>query len=177
MSSMRVPWCDGSKSLDSAVLRNAAAAGMKSDSTVATIPDYARRAGIVPPLGLAQYALPAFASPFTITTQSGQLVELPFTYPSDWTAEAIHGLDNSSAPPSPGAPGYAVTVWEREFDEIYSQHGVMVVLMHPWLQATDGQAPTGLDALITYMQASPNVVFTSVTKANQRYRAASALAP
>ncbi len=175
MTSLRTPWCDGNKSVDQSVLQSAAAAGMTSDSSVATVGAYARQAGLVPELGLDRLSLSAFPSPYVAVTGGGQLVELPFAYPSDWTAASIHGLDASGAPPAADAPGYAVTAWEREFDEVYAQHGVMVVLMHPWLQAPNGQAPAGLDALVTYMQSKPNVTFTSMSAADAGYRKASGL--
>ena len=176
VTSLRVPWCDSNETLDGSVLQSAVASGMTSDRSVITIPRAAAQAGVVPSLGLAQLSLSAFPSPFTVTTGSGALVEFPFTYPSDWTAQGIHGLNPRDPPPSPGAPGYAVSLWEQEFDEVYAQHGVMVVLMHPWVQAPGGRTPAGLDALIAYMQAKPGVRFTTATTANQSFRRTAGLA-
>jgi peptidoglycan/xylan/chitin deacetylase (PgdA/CDA1 family) len=99
-------------------------------------------------------------------------VEFPFTYPSDWTAAYFHNLNYNAAPPAPGAPGYAVTVWQNEFDEIYAQQGVMVVLMHPWAQGAGGRDPDGLRALIDYMKQKPGVVFSTMSDADRHYRAA-----
>jgi peptidoglycan/xylan/chitin deacetylase (PgdA/CDA1 family) len=173
MTSFRTPWCDGSKSFDGSVARNALAAGMKSDRSVATIPDQARLAGVVPPLGLAQFSLSKFPSPFVIGATGGpQMVEFPFAYPSDWTAAAINGMNANGAAPSSGASGYAVALWEREFDEIYAQHGVMVVLMHPWLQGEGGRYPDGLDQLIGYMKSKPGVAFSTAATLNTSFRSA-----
>jgi peptidoglycan/xylan/chitin deacetylase (PgdA/CDA1 family) len=173
MSGFRTPWCDGNKSFDKSVIRNALASGMTSDSSIATIPDQARLAGVVPPLGLAQFSLSRFPSPFVVGSANGaRLAELPFTYPSDWTAGLVNGLDPYSAAPTPGAPGYAVTLWEKEFDEIYAQHGIMVVLMHPALQGGAGRYPDGLDQLITYMKSKPGVAFTTAAAADKNFQAA-----
>jgi peptidoglycan/xylan/chitin deacetylase (PgdA/CDA1 family) len=178
MTSFRTPWCDATKSFDRSVIRNSLASGMTSDRSVATISDQARRAGVLPPLGLAQFALSRFPSPFVAATSNGaRLVEFPFTYPSDWTAANVNGLDPSSAPPYPGAAGYAVTLWEHEFDEIYAQHGMMVVLMHPWIQGAFGRHPDGLDQLISYMKSKPGVAFSTAADLNQTFRAASGLPP
>jgi peptidoglycan/xylan/chitin deacetylase (PgdA/CDA1 family) len=176
MTSFRTPWCDSSKSFDRSVIRAALASGMTSDRSVATIPDAARQAGVVPPLGLAQFAVSRFPSPFVVGTGSGsQLVEFPYTYPSDWTAAYISGLDPNQAPASSATPGSAIALWEREFDEIYAQHGVMVVLMHPWIQGAGGRYPDGLDQLITYMKAKPGVAFSTATTLNQSYRSATGM--
>jgi peptidoglycan/xylan/chitin deacetylase (PgdA/CDA1 family) len=176
VTSFRTPWCDGNKSFDGSVIRNLIASGMTSDRSVATISNQARAAGVVPPLGLSAFSLSAFPAPFVVGSADGHaLVELPFSYPSDWTSSAINALDPSSAPPFRGAPGYTVSLWEDEFDEIYSRHGVMVVLMHPWIQASGGTSPSGLNALIDYMKTKPGVAFTTVQTANRSVRAARGL--
>jgi peptidoglycan/xylan/chitin deacetylase (PgdA/CDA1 family) len=173
MTSFRTPNCDGNKAFDESVIRNSIASGMESDRSVATITDYARRAGVLPGVGLTQFSLSAFPSPFVVGTSGGkQLVEFPFTYPSDWTAIGINGLNNNAAPPQPDDPAYAVTVWEHEFDEIYAQQGIMVVLMHPWIQGAGGRYPDGLSELIDHMQSKPGVVFTTAARANASYRRA-----
>ncbi len=175
VTSFRTPWCDSSKAIDGSVVQSAIASGMKSDRSVITLPRAAVQAGVTPPLGLSQFSLSAFPSPYAISTPTGQLVEFPFTYPSDWAAAYVHRLDSRSAPPSPSVPGYAVTLWENEFDEIYGQHGVMVVLMHPWIQSPSGQAADGLNALITYMKSKPGVAFTTATTANISFRSAAGI--
>jgi peptidoglycan/xylan/chitin deacetylase (PgdA/CDA1 family) len=178
MTSFRTPNCDSNKAFDQSVIQNSIASGMESDRSVATITNYARGAGVVPALGLSLFSLSAFPSPFVVGTSStNQLVEFPFTYPSDWTAGNINGLNNQQAPPSAGDPRYAVTVWEREFDEIYNQNGVMVVLMHPWIQGANGRFPDGLNALINYMKSKPGVVFSTAAAVNLAFRAATALTP
>ena len=171
MTSFRTPWCDGNKAFDGSVIRNLMASGMTSDRSVANVPGQARAAGVVPPLGLSALSLASFPAPFVAGSSDGHdLLEFPFTYPSDWTSTAINGMNPSAAPPYLGAPGYTVTLWAKEFDEIYNQHGLMVVLMHPWIQSSDGSYAAGLDSLITYMKARPGVAFTTVDTANRTAR-------
>ena len=178
MTSFRTPNCDGNKAFDQSVIQNSIVSGMESDRSIATITSYARQTGVLPPLGLSLFSLSSFPSPFVAgTSNAKQLVEFPFTYPSDWTAGNINGLNNQQAPPSRGDPRYAVTVWENEFDEIYNQHGIMVVLMHPWIQGANGRFPDGLNELITYMKSKPGVVFTTAAAANVSFRAAAGLSP
>ena len=176
MTSFRTPNCDANKAFDQSVIDNSLVSGMESDRSIGTITNYARRTGVLPGLGLTEFSLAAFPSPFVAGTSNGrQLIEFPFTYPSDWAANGINGLDNRSAPPHRGDSGYAVTVWEKEFDEIYNQHGMMVLLMHPWIQAAGGRFPDGLNELIDYMKSKPGVVFTTADKANASYRRAAGL--
>jgi hypothetical protein len=160
---IRGPLCDGERSFDHGVLRNAFshmdANGFTvlADSSFATIGPFARANGFTPPVGFGRTFMDNFPYPFVIATSQGKtIVEFPFQYPSDGALYVrfkdqvyFHG-QKSSDPYS-----YAAEIWKRIFDETYDQHGVMVLLMHQHIQATVDCDPQIQDC-DTLLWAGPN---------------------
>ncbi len=177
--SFRTPWTDGRKAFDASVARNLLAQTgpggssiIKADSSIATVSGYAVRSGFRPSPGLAHLFLQDFPYPFTVQTgpNGAQLTEFPFSYPSDWAAGAILHLDSRSVPSSRDDPGYAVNLWKDIFDGVVQVRGMMVLAMHPWIQAGGGRDPEGLRELIAYMKSTPGVYFSDMHEAAQRFR-------
>jgi len=177
--SFRAPWTDGAKAFDGSVARNLLAlrgpdgsSRIKTDSSIATVSGYAVRNGFRPAPGLGHLFLQDFPYPFTVKAGSNpsQLTDFPFSYPSDLAAGSILHFDNRSVPPGRYDPGYAVNLWKSVFDDVYQEKGVIVLLLHPWIQARGGRDPDGLRDLIAYMKRAPGVYFSDLHEAAQRFR-------
>lgn len=176
--SFRTPICDRRKSFDAGVARMLLALDrsdgspiIRTDSSVLTVSPAAVADGVVPPLGLRVGSLEGYPYPFVLMQglDGRRLVELPFSYPSDAAASTEFGLDPRDVPPSRTAPGFAVNVWKDILDETYDRGGVMVVLMHPWIQAYYGQYPDGLADLVAYAKTKEGLYFSTVHEARDRY--------
>jgi peptidoglycan/xylan/chitin deacetylase (PgdA/CDA1 family) len=172
-TSFRSPYCDSIRAFDGSVAAGLAAtrslAGDRTilaDSSVVTVPAASRALGIVPPAGLARWALAARPHPYVL---GGGVVELPFAYPSDWTAVDYHALDPRGAPLAGAAETYAATVWKRAVDEAIGQRGVVVLTLHPWLQAPGGLYPEALADVIAHARAQPGVYFATVGEVAARF--------
>ncbi|HJQ84989.1 MAG TPA: polysaccharide deacetylase family protein, partial [Candidatus Binatia bacterium] len=180
LDSFRTPWCDSFRAFDAGVARNVAGlrrpdggAAIAADSSVATVAHAALARGVAPAAGYLRSALVDFPYPFLLPAAPGgdRVVELPFAFPSDFAAWALYHLDPVAAAPSRDDRRYAVTVWKDVFDEIHARGGVMVVLMHPFIQAKKGRRPDGLVDLIRYVKSRPGARFSTVHEAAARYRA------
>jgi peptidoglycan/xylan/chitin deacetylase (PgdA/CDA1 family) len=177
----RTPWCDSYRAFDASVARNLlalrrtdGAPAIRSDSSVATVARAARARGVAPAPGFMRSALADFPFPFLVrpgAAGSDALVELPFSYPSDFVAWAFFQLDPKAAPPARDAAGYAVNLWKDVLDEVYAREGAMIVLMHPFIQAAKGRRPDGLLDFVRFAKAKASVRFTTVHEAAERYRA------
>jgi peptidoglycan/xylan/chitin deacetylase (PgdA/CDA1 family) len=170
VNAFRTPWCDSEKSFDNGVARNLITAGITTDSSVPMTMAAAEAATPIP-AALRNFSLHDSPSPFVARTDgSKNLVEFPFAYPSDYEA-AANGLNPSAADPTGSDTTTAANLWKKIFDQIYAEHGTMVVLMHPWIQ-TDGNGQTGgLDDLLTYMQSKQGTYISTMSQASAAVRA------
>jgi hypothetical protein len=135
------------------------------DSSVASVSQYDLANDEGPQVGLYQFSLQATPFPFVVHRGANKvnILEFPVTYPDDYIARSVFGKSFDEV----------VSIWEKNFDEVYSQGGVMVVQMHPWIEDPDssGTDISQMAALITYMKSKTGVYFASMADANSRYRA------
>jgi peptidoglycan/xylan/chitin deacetylase (PgdA/CDA1 family) len=178
--SFRAPWCDGHRSFDGGVTSTLSSVASRAprfssgermlvDSSIATISSAASARGIVPPAHLADLSIDRRPFPYEIAGGANPILEVPFSYPSDWTSASLHGL-SLGPPPDDTNPAFLANVWKRNLDEILASNGVMVVLAHPSIMGADADRVAALRSFIRYAKSLPGVRFSTLAEVGERFR-------
>jgi peptidoglycan/xylan/chitin deacetylase (PgdA/CDA1 family) len=95
--------------------------------------------------------------PYHLETPGGPLVEIPIEWLLDDAPlyRHVYGSSNGIADPD-----RVIRMWSQEFKGMYEENGCFVLTMHPWISGRAGRL-LGLEELIRYMRAFPNVWFTT----------------
>jgi hypothetical protein len=168
VNSFRTPWCDGRRSFDvstaDAMLASASQTTgplVLADSSVNTV---SRSQSPLIARGMQRFSLDDYPYPFTAQRRGNrQLIEVPFSYPSDWVLGNFHGIEPTSVGPVGSAT--ASGQWKAVLEDVYARQGVMAVLLHPQLQR-NGAA---LNDFIVYAKSKPGVIFSTVSEVAARF--------
>lgn len=182
--SFRTPLCDGHRSFDGSIvdtlewLRGRPSGSgpdgeLRVDSSVATITRFARSLPdrLLPPSHLADLSVQTFPYPYEIREGDQSILEIPFTYPSDWTGYNGDIVDaRLGRAPNGTTLEYLSNIWKRSLDEIHAQRGVMVLVLHPWVIGYSDANVDGLRDFVEYAKSLNGVRFSTLSEVADRFR-------